>query len=66
MARSSSRINLNTASKEQLSNLRMVGETRARFIIENRPFKDWEELDKVPGLSKGMIDDMKKSGATIQ
>ncbi len=64
MARSH-KINLNTASKEELSHLRMVGETRARFIMENRPYKNWEDLDKVPGLSQGMIDDMKKSGAII-
>jgi DNA uptake protein ComE-like DNA-binding protein len=41
-------INLNTASYEDIRHLRMVGDTRAHFIIDHRPYKTWDEFrDKV-------------------
>ena len=62
-------IDLNTAGLEELSQLSMVGKTRAQDIInfrnEHGPFQSWEELDEVPGFSKGMIEDIKKSGASF-
>jgi competence protein ComEA len=66
---SSHNINLNSASLEELSQLSMVGKTRAQDIInfrnEHGPFKSWEDLDQVPGISKGMIEDIKRSGASL-
>jgi DNA uptake protein ComE-like DNA-binding protein len=59
-------INLNTASYEDIRHLRMVGDTRAHFIIDHRPYKTWDEFrDKVPGISEGMIDDIRNSGGVI-
>jgi DNA uptake protein ComE-like DNA-binding protein len=62
------KLNLNKASYEELSNnLRMVGDTRAHQIIDHRPYKSWDEFkDKVPGISDGMVDDIKKSGGYIK
>jgi hypothetical protein len=44
----------------------MVGPTRARALVENRPFHSWEDVEQVPGFSKrmveGMVDDLKKRG----
>lgn len=60
------KINLNTASYEDIRHLRMVGDTRAHFIIDHRPYKNWDELrEKVPGVSEGLIDDIRKSGGVI-
>lgn len=59
------KVNLNKADFDQLASLRMVGETRAHFIIDHRPYHNWDELKQVPGLSEGMVDDLKRSGATI-
>ncbi|MEW5803445.1 MAG: helix-hairpin-helix domain-containing protein [bacterium] len=66
---SAQNIDLNTASLEELSRLSMVGKTRAQNIInyreEHGPFKSWEDLDQIPGFSKGMVEDIKKSGVTL-
>jgi DNA uptake protein ComE-like DNA-binding protein len=44
----------------------MVGDTRAHFIIDHRPYKNWDEFrNKVPGISEGMINDIRKSGGEI-
>jgi DNA uptake protein ComE-like DNA-binding protein len=59
------KIDLNKADFDDLASLRMVGETRAQFIIDHRPYHNWDELKQVPGLSEKMVDDIKRSGATI-
>ncbi len=62
----SKKVNINSASKEELMNLRMMGDTRAEYLLKNRPYKSWEDVkDKVPSFSDQMIEDLKKSGATI-
>jgi competence ComEA-like helix-hairpin-helix protein len=47
-------ININTASADELMNLKGVGEKKARIIVEfredNGPFKQPEDLIKVPGI----------------
>jgi competence protein ComEA len=58
-------IDLNRASEEELAELPMVGPRRARYIVENRPFRSWEDVKRVPGLSEGMVDDLRHGGATI-
>ena len=40
----SQKININMASLEELDNLEGIGETRAKAIIENRPYSKTEEL----------------------
>ncbi|MDO5575910.1 MAG: helix-hairpin-helix domain-containing protein [Fibrobacter sp.] len=59
-------VDLNTADLNSLEKLPMVGDKRAQFIIDHRPYQDWNDLkSKIPGISDGMIEDMKKSKATI-
>lgn len=66
MAEQTRRVDLNSADYETLSKLPMVGDKRAQFIIENRPYDNWEDIKrKVPGFSDGMIGDLKKGNATI-
>lgn len=63
----SERVNLNKASYDELLKLSMVGDTRAKDIIDHRPYKTWDELkEKCPSVSDGMVDDIKKSGATLE
>lgn len=53
----SGKINVNTASLEQLRSLTGVGEVRANNILENRPYADLMELQHKAGLSQRIIDD---------
>jgi DNA uptake protein ComE-like DNA-binding protein len=58
-------VDLNYVSEEELANLPMVGKQRAQDLIRHRPFRSWEEVEKVPGISKGMVDDLKSGGAQL-
>ena len=53
-AAGSQKININTASADELMNLKGIGEKKATTIIEfrknNGPFKQPEDLIKVPGI----------------
>ena len=55
----------NHASEEELADLPIVGKQRARDLISHRPFSSWEEAEKVPGFSKGMVDDLKSGNAQL-
>ena len=58
-------IDLNTAEEQELSQLPMVGPERAKQLVQNRPFKSWQDVEQIAGFSKGMIDDLKSGGAVI-
>jgi len=59
------RVNLNTASQQELEDLPMVGPKRAEALIAARPFRSWEDVAKVPGFELGMIDDLRSGGAEL-
>ena len=52
-------VNINTATKEELSTLQGIGEKRAQDIIDyrtkNGPFKSIDDLEKVPGVGPGRM-----------
>ena len=52
-------VNINTASKEELTSLKGVGEKRAQEIIDyrkkNGDFKSVDDLEKVPGIGPGIM-----------
>lgn len=67
MAERKKKINLNTASFDDLTHLRMMGDIRAKNVIEHRPYHDWSEVkNKNLGISDRLIDDLKQSGAIIE
>ena len=52
-------VNINTATKEELTTLKGIGEKRAQEIIDYRKkngnFKSVDELEKVPGVGPGLM-----------
>jgi competence protein ComEA len=52
-------VNINTATKEELTSLKGVGEKRAQEIIDyrkkNGDFKTVDDLEKVPGIGPGIM-----------
>ncbi len=50
------RVNINKASKDSLMKLPGIGEVIALRIIEHRPYKNQQELLKVPGIGSGIFE----------
>ena len=52
-------ININTATKEELTTIKGIGDKRAQEIIDyrkkNGDFKSVDELEKVPGIGPGTM-----------
>jgi competence protein ComEA len=52
-------VNINTATKEELTSLKGVGDKRAQEIIDYRKkngnFKSVDDLEKVPGIGPGLL-----------
>lgn len=53
------RINVNTASAEELDALPGIGLSRAEAIIANRPYATVDDLDRVPGIGERMIEQLR-------
>jgi len=56
------RININTASLEELQEIVHIGESRAQEIIEFRPFNSLDELDRISGIGPARLQDIKDEG----
>ncbi len=52
----SEKINVNTASVEELEKLPGIGEVKAKRIVENRPYRRPEDLLRVPGIGKKTLE----------
>lgn len=52
-------VNINTATKEELTTIKGIGDERAQEIIKYRnkhgPFKRVDDLEKVPGIGPGIM-----------
>ena len=52
------RINVNTASQAELGALPGIGPVIARRIVEGRPYRSVEELDRVKGIGKKRLEEI--------
>ncbi len=59
------KININTASKEELASLPKIDDERAQMLIDERPFDSWEEIDELPGFDERLVQDIQKSGGYL-
>jgi len=53
------KVNINTATKEQLEALPEIGPAKAQAIIEGRPFQKPEDIMKVKGIKEGTFGKIK-------
>jgi competence protein ComEA len=53
------KVNINTATKEQLEALPEVGPVKAQAIIDGRPYKKTEDIMKVKGIKEGTFGKIK-------
>jgi DNA uptake protein ComE-like DNA-binding protein len=58
-------IDLDNAGLDELAALPMAGRKRAEHLMRHRPFKTWEDVENVPSFDRGMVDDLKSSGARL-
>lgn len=59
------KIDLNSASEEELSRIAGVGRQRARTLIRYRPFKSIDEIKRIPGFNDRMLADLRRGGAMV-
>jgi competence protein ComEA len=61
-------VNINTATKEELTSLKGIGEKRAQDIIDyrtkNGAFKSVDDLEKVPGIGPGTMKQIRSQIST--
>jgi competence protein ComEA len=43
-------VNLNTASEDELARVGGLGRERAQRIIQNRPFRSWDDVKQIDGF----------------
>lgn len=55
-------IDLNTATRAELSRLVHIGEARAQRIIELRPFRSLNELTRIPGIGPARAREIEEQG----
>jgi competence protein ComEA len=53
------KVNINSATKEQLEALPEIGPVKAQAIIEGRPYQKPEDIMKVKGIKEGTYDKIK-------
>lgn len=58
-------LDINKASPQELEKAPMIGQERARKLVEARPIRSWEDLKKVEGFDEKLVENLRSAGATL-
>ena len=58
-------VNLNTASEDELEKVGGLGRERAGRLVQNRPYKTWDDVKRVEGFSDKLVEDLQREGAQL-
>jgi DNA uptake protein ComE-like DNA-binding protein len=58
-------ITLNVASRDELASVPLIGEERADDLVKARPFASWEEVEKLPGFDRSLVEALRRCGAQL-
>jgi DNA uptake protein ComE-like DNA-binding protein len=58
-------VDLNSADRDEIAKLPGVGPRIAEAIVAQRPIRGWDEMKAVPGVSQGLIKQLRNSGVRI-
>jgi competence ComEA-like helix-hairpin-helix protein len=58
-AEGSLRVNVNTATQEELESVPGIGATRAAQIIAGRPYGSVEELERLDGIGRAQVESLR-------
>ena len=61
-----SRFDLNTASPDLLAHLSDVGPARVQALVQRRPFRNWDDVERVPGISESIVERLKLGGLCLE
>ncbi len=61
-APSTGRVNINTASADELTQIIHINEVRAQDLIRNRPYTSLDQLIRISGIAAGRLADIKEEG----
>jgi competence ComEA-like helix-hairpin-helix protein len=53
------RVNINTATAEELETLPGIGQAKARLIVANRPYQSVDDLAKLQGVGSKLTNDLR-------
>jgi DNA uptake protein ComE-like DNA-binding protein len=59
-------IDLNTAGPEELGALPGMGPDRTWDVMRHRPYRNWSDVEAVPGMTPQMIEVLQRAGAVIR
>jgi hypothetical protein len=56
---------LNTASEDELAIEAGLGGERASRIMASRPFRSWDDVKKIEGLTDAVVEALQQAGAVL-
>jgi DNA uptake protein ComE-like DNA-binding protein len=59
------KIDINSAGIEEMAALKGVGRIRAEALASHRPFGSWDMVERVDGFDRGIVEEMRRDGATL-